>query len=127
MEEGKFKVLMIDDEETIIGFFRKTFENFKHIQFVTALRADEGIAIAGREKPQVVLLDLRMPGMNGEEALEELAGLLPEARFVIMSGWDDGSTQERLENHPRVAAFFPKPVDLEKVITKVMSLIMLKE
>ena len=39
--DEKYKVLMIDDEADIAGFFAKTFENFKHIQFLTALRAGQ--------------------------------------------------------------------------------------
>ena len=124
--EEKFKVLMIDDEPNIVGFFAKTFENFSHIQFFTALRAGQGIEIALKEKPQVVLLDLRMPGMNGEEALAELKVQLPAAKFIVMTGWEDGATRERIENMG-IAAFFSKPIDLEKVITKVMTLIMVKE
>lgn len=127
MTEEKFKVLMIDDEAQITEFFSKTFANFPHIRFFTAQRAGQGIEIAKSERPKVILLDLRMPGMNGEEALQELRNLLPGSKFIIMTGWEDGKTRGRIENQPQVAAFYPKPVDLEKVVTKVMSLIMLKE
>lgn len=123
----KFKVLMIDDERDIVQFFAQTFNNFKHIEFFTALRAAQGIEIAKTEKPQVILLDLRMPEMNGEEALEELRALLPETKFIIMTGWENGETQKRLEATPQVAAFYSKPIDLEKVVTKVMNLIMIKD
>lgn len=127
MTDEKHKVLMIDDEAQITSFFARTFASFPHIQFFTALRAGQGIEIAKTEKPKVVLLDLRMPGMNGEEALEELRKILPRTKFIVMTGWEDGETRERIESQPEIAAFYSKPVDLEKVITKVMSLIMLKE
>ena len=117
---------MIDDEADIVSFFSKTFENFKHIQFFTALRAGQGIEIAKQERPAVILLDLRMPGMNGEEALTELKKFLPETKFIVMTGWEDGETKERIEGLG-VSAYFSKPVDLEKVVTKIMSLIMVKE
>ena len=126
MHDTKYKVLMIDDEADIVSFFEKTFANFQHIDFHTALRATQGIEIARKERPQIVMVDLRMPGMNGEEALKEMKTFLPQAKFIVMSGWDEGDTQKKLEDIG-IAAFFKKPVDLEKVITKVMNLMMVKE
>ena len=107
----KYKVLMIDDEADIVSFFKQAFSNFQHIDFFTALRAKEGIEIARKEKPQIVMVDLRMPGMNGEEALKEMKTFLPKSKYIVMSGWDEGNTQKRLEEEMGVAAFFKKPVD----------------
>lgn len=117
---------MIDDEKDIVYFFSKAFESFKHIEFFTSERAIQGIDIAKREKPRVVMLDLRMPGMNGEEALIELKKFLPETKFIVMTGWEDGETRQRLEKIG-IDAYYSKPVDLEKVISKIMSFIMVKE
>lgn len=120
------KVLMIEDEADLVRFFEQTFKNFKQIQFFSALRALEGIQIAKREKPEVIILDLKMPGFSGEEALTELKVLLPETKFVIVTAWDDGTTKDRIEKEIGVAAYFEKPVDLERVIGKVMELLMSK-
>jgi len=124
--EEKYKVLMIDDETDIISFLVTTFKNFKSIEFFTALRAAPGIDIAKKEKPQLVMLDLRMPGMNGEEALEELKKILPNSKFIIMTGWDDEFTEARIQQLG-VDAYLTKPIDLEKLITKVMNLLMIKK
>ena len=124
--EEKFKVLMIDDETDIVGFLTATFKNFKSIEFFTALRAAHGIDIAKKEMPQLVMLDLRMPGMNGEEALAELKKILPNAKFIIMTGWDDEFTEARIQQLG-VDAYLTKPIDLEKLITKVMNLLMIKK
>ncbi len=120
------KVLMIEDEADLVRFFEQTFSNFKQIQFFTAQRAREGIGLAKREKPNVIILDLRMPGFSGEEALVELKVLLPGTKFVIVTAWDDGATKERIEKEIGVAAYFEKPVDLEHVVGKVMELLMSK-
>lgn len=125
--EDKYKVLMIDDERDVINFFTKTFQNFKHIVFLATERASLGIEIAKKENPKVVLVDLRMPGMNGEEALLELKRLLPKTKFIVMTGWEDGETQERIEREIGIAAYYNKPIDLEKVVTKIISLLMVKE
>jgi len=121
------KVLMIEDEEDLVRFFAEAFRNFKQVQFFSSTRGREGIEIAKREKPEVVLLDLRMPGLNGEETLKELKVLLPGTKFVIVTAWNDGTTRERIENQIGIDAYFEKPMDLEQVIGKVMSLLMVKE
>lgn len=123
----KFKVLMIDDETDITSFFTKTFSNFPQVEFFAANRARLGIDVAKKEMPNVILIDLKMPGMNGEEALVELKKYVPNAKFIVMTGWEDGATKQRIENEIGVAAYYSKPIDLEKVIAKVMSLMMVKD
>ena len=121
------KVLMIEDEADLVRFASDVFKNFKQIEFFSAQRGREGVEIAKREKPKVVILDLRMPGFSGEEALKELKVLLPETKFVIVTGWNDGATKERIENQIGVDAYFEKPVDLERLVGKVMELLMVKQ
>ena len=121
------KVLMIEDEADLIRFFSEVFKNFKQIEFFSAERGREGVEIAKREKPKVVILDLRMPGFSGEEALKELKVLLPETKFVVVTGWNDGATKERIETQIGVDAYFEKPVDLERLVGKVMELLMVKQ
>lgn len=125
--DGKYKVLMVDDETDIVNFFAQTFKNFRHIDFLSADQAVKGIETAKKEKPDVILLDLRMPGMGGEEALATLKQELPKTKFIIMTGWEDGSTRQRIEKEIGVDAYYTKPVDLEKVIAKIMSLMMIKD
>ena len=67
-----------------------------------------------------------MPQMTGEDVLRALKPVLPNTKFVVMTGWDDGWTKNRILNEIGVAAYFEKPVDLERVMTKVLELIMLK-
>ena len=121
------KILMIEDESDLIRFFEQVFQNFKQIEFFSAERGREGVEIAKREKPNVVILDLRMPGFSGEEALKELKIVLPETKFVVVTAWNDGITRERIEKQIGVDAYFEKPVDLEQVVGKVMELLMVKQ
>lgn len=117
---------MIEDEEDLLRFFEQAFAHLKQVQFFSATRGREGIEIAKKEKPQVIMLDLRMPGLNGEEALKELKAIMPETKFVIMTAWDDGVTRDRLENEIGIDAYFEKPVNLEEVMGKIMSFLMVK-
>ena len=121
------KILMIEDETDLIGYFEQIFKNFPQIQFFSAERGREGVELAKKEKPQVIILDLRMPGFSGEEALKELKVIMPETKFVIVTAWNDGITRERIEHQIGVDAYFEKPVDLEQVVGKIMELLMVKK
>lgn len=122
----KGKVLLIDDERDVIEFFTGVFKNFKNVAFFTALNGRQGLEIAKQEKPKVILVDLRIPDFSGEEILKELKPLLPESKFIVMTGWDDGETRDRLLAEYGVDAYFDKPVDLEKVMSKIFTLLMVK-
>ena len=121
----QYKVLMIEDEKDIIYALAQVFENFKHIKFLGAESALQGIELAKAERPGVILLDLHMPRMSGEEALAELKKLLPETKFIVITGWDDGETRLRVERMG-IDAYFSKPMNLEKLVTKIISLLMIK-
>ncbi len=116
------KVLLIDDEIDVVSFFKMTFEDDANIQLLSAVRGKEGIEIARRERPKVVVIDLRMPDIDGEEVLKTLKSELVDAKFVVMTGWDDGETRDRILETIGVDAYFDKPADLEKMIAKIVEL-----
>jgi DNA-binding response OmpR family regulator len=117
------KVLMIEDEKDTAFFFEKAFEHMEGIQFLPAYRATQGIQIALEEKPKVIVLDLLMPGMSGEEALKILKTELPESKFVVITAWEDGHTRDRIVNEIGVDAYYDKPINFEEVTTKIISLV----
>ncbi len=69
--------------------------------------------------PDVLLLDYRMPGLNGVQTLHRVAGNLPAAcRVILMSGHSD--VVENLDLAAlRTAAFVPKPLDLDRLCTAI--------
>ncbi|MFA6322597.1 MAG: response regulator [Candidatus Buchananbacteria bacterium] len=65
------KVLIIDDEEVVTKALASQFDD-REIQVLTARDGLEGLGLAIKEKPDLILLDLLMPKMNGLEMLAEL-------------------------------------------------------
>ena len=114
------KVLMIEDEKDIIYSLAQVFENFRNIKFIGAECALQGIELARVERPGVILLDLNMPHVSGEEALVRIKQLLPESKFIVMTGWGDEETKQRIERMG-VDAYFSKPMNLERLVAKIMS------
>ena len=65
----KSRILVIDDEAAIRDSLRMILE-YEDYQFVGAASGQEGLALVQRERPDLVLLDIKMPGMDGMEVLE---------------------------------------------------------
>ena len=66
------KLLVIDDEEYFCRAVKKAIEMKRDLQVLTAMRGDEGLRLARTQKPDLILLDIVMPGMMGTQVAEEL-------------------------------------------------------
>jgi two-component system nitrogen regulation response regulator GlnG len=77
-------VLIIDDEEPIAWALRRAFERDK-CRVAVAATAEDGLAKARQNPPDVVFLDVRLPGMDGLTALAELKKVAPDAAVVVMT------------------------------------------
>ena len=78
-------LLTIDDEEPVRRSIRGFFED-AGFEVWEAGDGREGLALFRRKRPEVVLGDLRMPGVSGLEVIETMAGEAPEIPVVVLSG-----------------------------------------
>lgn len=70
MAEGK-KILLIEDEEMLANMYQVKFQN-DGFQLVKAANGEEGLTLADKEKPDMILLDVIMPKMDGFTVLKRL-------------------------------------------------------
>lgn len=66
------KILIVDDEEDFCYFVKKNLEAISNYEIITATKGKKGIQIARKEKPDLILLDIMMPGIDGFEVLKRL-------------------------------------------------------
>lgn len=84
---GKPIVLVVDDQ---VGVRRLLFEVLKEdYEVCLAASGMEAVGEVQRQKPQVILLDLKMPGMNGLQALREMRRLGYQGPVVMMTAYDE--------------------------------------
>jgi len=84
------KVLIADDHPMIIAGIRRTIEPFEDIEVVgEAHSGPELMGLVERRRPGLVLLDLRMPGVDGVEHIEQIHEQWPEIKIVVLSACDD--------------------------------------
>ena len=83
------KVLLVDDHPLVLEGIRAIIETFSHIEVVGATSsANEALAIAGRTEPDVVMMDINMPELNGLDAIELFKEQHPKARILMLSMHD---------------------------------------
>jgi DNA-binding NarL/FixJ family response regulator len=88
--EQVLKVLVADDHPLILQGLRRTLEACDDIEVVgEAHSGPELLALAERRRPDIVLLDLRMPGADGVECVERIKQSSPEVKAVILSACED--------------------------------------
>jgi DNA-binding NarL/FixJ family response regulator len=84
------KVLIADDHPLILAGVRRTLEDHDDIDVVgQASNATELLGLIERRCPDLVLMDLRMPGGGGPELIERIIGRWPELKVVVLSASDD--------------------------------------
>lgn len=113
------RVLICDDHTLVRAGLRRLVDSFDNMEVIAeASSADEVVQRARQTLPDVILLDVSMPGRSGFEALSELRDGLPESSVVIMSMHDDAMhVREALQRGAK--AFVVKeaaPAELEVAI-----------
>ncbi|CAM3378750.1 response regulator [Rhodothermus bifroesti] len=88
-------VLLIDDQPLFVQYLLRFLATEPRIDVVgVAHRAAEGVALCQTLQPQVVLLDLSMPGQSGLDVLPELRAAAPKALIIVLTSHDSAWYQE---------------------------------
>jgi DNA-binding NarL/FixJ family response regulator len=91
------RVLVVDDEEAVVDVLRSLIGSDPALRLVGAAHdAEAGIALTIEERPDVVLMDVRMPGGGGVRAVREITKRFPDANVVALSAHEDEDTRIRM-------------------------------
>jgi PAS domain S-box-containing protein len=88
MVEEKSKLLVIDDDKSILRVLTVTLRDAGY-QVFTAEDGETGLKIFAEEGPEIVLCDLRMPGMDGISVLKEIKARDPDKEVIVISAYAD--------------------------------------
>ncbi len=80
------KILLVDDEKNILIVYREEFED-EGYQVVAASNGEDGLAKFKDEKPDLVILDILMPGMNGIQVLRKMKMLDSTIPVILSSAY----------------------------------------
>jgi len=112
---GSGAVLVVDDDETVRSVAQHMLER-SGFTVLTARDGSEGVSAFGasRELVSLVLLDLTMPTLGGEEAFRAMRQMRPDVRVVLMSGYSSHELAARF-GAEGLAGFIQKPFRLEEL------------
>ena len=86
------KVLVVDDDPDIVLTVQLMLEQ-QGYEVDSAANGSEAVFMAGEMQPHVVVLDYRMPGMNGDQTAKMLKSLSPDLRIIGFSAYSDIDTE----------------------------------
>ncbi len=120
MKKERTKILVIDDDPKVAWILTEGMSSSYEIS--SARDGIEGIQMVSTEKPDLILLDIKMPGMSGLEVLEKLGKLADRPDVIMLSG--HGETKNIVDSiHLGAAEFINKPFDVKEVEIHIQTIL----
>ena len=110
-------ILLVDDEDTIRMFLEKTIRD-EGYEALTAANGEQALELTRSELPDLILLDLKLPDMNGIEVLQQIKEDLPEACVIMLTAFGDIETAVSAIKKGAFD-FVSKPVNLEQLLLAI--------
>jgi len=110
----KFKVLLVDDEEEFVKALSERLQ-MRDMSSDTALNGEQALKYVDEQEPDVMVLDLKMPGIDGMEVLRRVRKAYPQVQVIMLTGH---GTEKDEEEAKLLGAFayLQKPVNLDKLM-----------
>ncbi len=112
-----FKVLLIDDEAELIYTLAERLV-IRGLDAVPATSGEKALQIMDQKEFDVVVLDVKMPGISGIDLMKEIKKKHPQSKIILMTG--RGSPEESVKGFREGASdYLLKPVDINTLIDKM--------
>lgn len=113
----KIKLLLVDDEENFVNTLSERLK-MRDVPSKVVYSGEEALDAIKSDVPDVVVLDLRMPGIDGMEVLRKVRQTNPDVRIVILTGHGTEVTEEEAK---KLGAFHyhKKPVEIDELLGTV--------
>jgi len=123
MKNSDYKILLVDDEPDILEFISYNLRK-ENYEVITASNGEEGLKVAKRENPHLILLDVMMPGMDGIETCDQIRNT-PELNETLIA-----FLTARGEDYSQVAGFdagaddyITKPIKPKVLVSRIKALL----
>lgn len=111
---SKVKVLLIEDEEMTLGLLERISNKEGYKTFVSP-NGYEGLEIFRREKPDIVITDIKMPKIDGMEVMHTIKNISPSTEVILVTAFGDYDTAI-LALRQGAIDYIKKPIDLNQLI-----------
>ena len=113
-------VMAIDDDENILTFIQNAFEGLglnRYCTLKTYANGLEAVLQIGEEKPDLILLDIVMPNLNGLELAEKIRKMHRDIQIIILTGYPEYLTEDE---RGKFLDYMTKPVDVKKLYDTIV-------
>jgi len=114
---SNIKILLLDDEEDFIRTLSERLD-LRDLASHTAFNGQEAIEFVGDEEPDVIVLDLKMPGIDGMEVMRRVREMYPNIQVIIQTGHGN-DLDEAEARRMGVFDYLKKPVDIELLVDRI--------
>ena len=121
MPNAKKKILIVDDEAGIVQEIKEFLEE-EGYEAHTADTAKVGIRLIEELKPDVILIDVKLPDASGTEVLRTCKEKSPKTKTIMITGYVDQNVMDEAESIGR-DTFLQKPFDLVKITEEIKKLL----
>ncbi len=121
-EQKRQRILIVDDDSEIVESLRYALENGGY-EVLAARDGNQGLAMAEREDPDLVILDMMMPKRSGFLVLEKLRRTRPVPLRVIMITANEGSRHKAYAEMLGVDDYIRKPFAMDRLMDSVRRLL----
>jgi two-component system, response regulator, stage 0 sporulation protein F len=117
MNRNAVKVLVVDDEIAFANTLAQRL-TMRDMKVGTACDGEQALSKVNSEKPDVIVLDLNMPGMHGMEVLQKIKKSHPDIQVIVLTGH---GTEKDAEEAKRLGGFdfLNKPADIDNLASKI--------
>ena len=119
-------LLLVDDEANILKALQRIFLPLGY-RVLTAESGEAGLAVLENEPVDLVISDMRMPGMNGHQFLKQVRSKYPMTMRAILSGFSEGKDVVNALRDGSARMYILKPWDNEKLVAEIGKLLQLGE
>ncbi len=113
----KNRILLVDDNEAFVDTTKDILE-FEGFQVVTASNGEDAVSLAGTEPFDIILMDVKMPGMNGVESFIKMKEGNPDIKVILFTAYSLDDLIDRAQDEG-ACAIFNKPLDMGKFIAAI--------
>lgn len=113
----RIKILLVDDEREFVTTLAERLE-LRNMSVSIAMDGEAALGFVESDPPQVVVLDVMMPGLSGLEVLEKIKAMNPKIQVILLTG--HGATKDGIRGMQLGALdYLIKPIDIDDLIKKL--------
>ena len=108
------KFLVVDDEKGVVNELKELLE-MRDYKVYSATSGEEALSIMKKENPNIVVLDILMPGMDGIEVLRQIKKTHPKTRVIMLTAVEDEG-MKKMTTSLGASGYLTKPYSFEEVV-----------